>query len=101
MSAPRPSGGRPVLSAGFRPFFACAAAWAIVALGLSVAMILGHLALPTAYGPLAWHFHELLFGYVAAAIAGFLHQQGCQDRAVVRHYLNGLFRRPAQVDINS
>lgn len=30
-----------------------------------------------------------------AALAGFLFQQGCQDRAVVRHYLNGLFHRPA------
>ena len=27
-----------------------------------------------------------------AAIAGFLFQQGCQDHAVVRHYLDGLFR---------
>ena len=28
-----------------------------------------------------------------AALAGFLFQNGCQDRAVVRHYLNGLFQR--------
>ena len=28
-----------------------------------------------------------------AALAGFLFQHGCQDRAVARHYLNGLFRR--------
>ncbi len=28
-----------------------------------------------------------------AALAGFLFQHGCQDRAVVRHYLDGLFRR--------
>ncbi len=31
-----------------------------------------------------------------AALAGFLFQQGCQERAVVRHYLNGLFRRDPQ-----
>ena len=30
-----------------------------------------------------------------AALAGFLFQQGCKDRAVTRHYLNGLFHRPA------
>jgi hypothetical protein len=30
-----------------------------------------------------------------AAVAGFLFQQGCQDRAVARHYLNGLFQREA------
>lgn len=29
-----------------------------------------------------------------AALAGFLFQNGCHDRAVVRHYLDGLFRRP-------
>ena len=29
-----------------------------------------------------------------SAVAGFLFQQGCQDPAVVRHYLNGLFRKP-------
>jgi hypothetical protein len=28
-----------------------------------------------------------------AAVAGFLFQHGCQDRAVVRLYLDGLFRR--------
>jgi hypothetical protein len=31
-----------------------------------------------------------------AALAGFLFQHGCQDRAVVRHYLDGLFRRQGQ-----
>ena len=33
-----------------------------------------------------------------AALAGFLFQQGCHDRAVVRHYLNGLFHHPATVN---
>jgi hypothetical protein len=28
-----------------------------------------------------------------AAVAGFLFQHGCTDRAVSRHYLNGLFQR--------
>jgi hypothetical protein len=28
-----------------------------------------------------------------AAVAGFLFQHGCQNRAVSRHYLNGLFHR--------
>jgi hypothetical protein len=27
------------------------------------------------------------------ALAGFLFQQGCGERAVARHYLDGLFRR--------
>ena len=29
-----------------------------------------------------------------SALAGFLFQQGCQDKPVVRHYLDGLFRKP-------
>lgn len=28
-----------------------------------------------------------------AALAGFLFQHGCHDRAVARHYLDGLFNR--------
>jgi hypothetical protein len=36
-----------------------------------------------------WDQYRLL----QAAVAGFLFQQGCQDRAVARHYLDGLFRR--------
>jgi uncharacterized protein involved in response to NO len=26
----------------------------------------------TAFSPLDWHIHEMIYGYVAAAIAGFL-----------------------------
>jgi hypothetical protein len=29
-----------------------------------------------------------------SALAGFLFQQGCQDRPVVHHYLDGLFHKP-------
>ncbi|MEY3463557.1 MAG: hypothetical protein RLZZ468_1335 [Cyanobacteriota bacterium] len=32
---------------------------------------------------------------IQSALAGFLFQQGCKDRAVAQHYLNGLFRRDA------
>ncbi len=37
-----------------------------------IAMLQGSLSLPTAFDPLAWHAHELIFGYALAAIAGFL-----------------------------
>ena len=30
-----------------------------------------------------------------AALAGFLFQHGCRDRAVAQHYLDGLFQRGA------
>ena len=57
---------------GFRPFFLLAGLWAPTALLLWLAMLAGILEPPTAMDPLAWHVHEMLFGFVAAAIAGFL-----------------------------
>jgi uncharacterized protein involved in response to NO len=39
---------------------------------LSIETMLGRIALPTAFDAIAWHYHEMLFGYVAAAIGGFL-----------------------------
>ena len=35
-------------------------------------MLSGHLALPTAFSPVDWHVHELIYGYVPAIVAGFL-----------------------------
>lgn len=60
------------LQGGFRPFFLGGAAWAVAALALWLAALLGGLALPTALDPLAWHRHEMLFGFVGAIVAGFL-----------------------------
>ena len=60
------------LTQGFRPFFLAAAVWAVLALALSFAMIKGHIALPSTFDAVTWHFHELFFGYITAAIAGFL-----------------------------
>lgn len=66
-------GSLPVLlSRGFRPFFLCAALWAVIALGLWLAMLTTGLALPTRFVPLEWHIHEMLFGFVPATMAGFL-----------------------------
>lgn len=61
-----------LLSAGFRPFFLAAGLWAAIAMLLWVLLLRGVVVLPTAFDPITWHFHELLFGFVAAAIAGFL-----------------------------
>jgi uncharacterized protein involved in response to NO len=60
------------LRGGFRPFFFGGAAWAIVALTLWVLALLGEVSLPSAFDPLSWHRHEMLFGFVGAVIAGFL-----------------------------
>jgi uncharacterized protein involved in response to NO len=64
--------GPALLSYGFRPFFLGAAAWAALAIALWLPQYFGHLKLPTAFGALDWHIHEMIFGYVAAAVAGFL-----------------------------
>ncbi len=61
-----------VLEYAFRPMFLFAAGWAIAALALWLAMFFGYLQLPTRFDPLAWHIHEMLFGFVMAAVAGFL-----------------------------
>ncbi|MBP6514044.1 MAG: NnrS family protein [Steroidobacteraceae bacterium] len=57
---------------GFRPNFLAAGLAAAILVPLWAASIAMGIALPLRWpGPL-WHGHELLFGFVAAAIAGFL-----------------------------
>ena len=33
---------------------------------------------------------------ITSALAGFLFQNGCSDRCVAQHYINGLFMSPAE-----
>ena len=61
-----------VLDYAFRPMFLAAGSWAVIALALWLAMFFGYMQLPTRFDPLAWHVHEMLFGFVMAAVAGFL-----------------------------
>lgn len=61
-----------VLRGGLRPFFLGGAAWAVVALVLWLCALAGVFTLPSAFDPLAWHRHEMLFGFVGAVVAGFL-----------------------------
>ena len=68
----RMAAAHPFLRGGFRPFFFGAAIWGIIALALWLCSIGGVLQLPTRFDPVAWHRHEMLFGFVGAAIAGFL-----------------------------
>lgn len=60
------------LRGGFRPFFFGGAAWAIIALTLWLMALAGTVTLPSAFDPLSWHRHEMLFGFVGAVVAGFL-----------------------------
>ena len=61
----------PFFRGGYRPFFTCGALWALIALILWLLALSG-VTLPTHFDPLAWHRHEMLFGFVGAVIAGFL-----------------------------
>lgn len=62
----------PVLRGGFRPFFLGGAVWALVALVLWLCVLAGQITIPSAFDALAWHRHEMLFGFVGAVISGFL-----------------------------
>jgi uncharacterized protein involved in response to NO len=68
----QPAGSSPLWSRGFRPFFLLAALHAMLFVPLWVAMLRGLVPLPTGLDPVAWHGHEMLFGFAGAAIAGFL-----------------------------
>ena len=52
------------LSQGFRPFFLAAGVWAAAALARWIVIFVAGGALPSRFNPLAWHIHEMLFGFV-------------------------------------
>jgi uncharacterized protein involved in response to NO len=56
----------------FRIFFFVAGVWAVLAVPLWLMMLFGVMPLPTAMPSILWHQHEMLFGWLHAAIAGFL-----------------------------
>jgi len=59
-------------SAGFRPFFLAAAFSATVSLWYWLGGYLGYWTFPVAWPLKILHAHEMLFGFVGAAIAGFM-----------------------------
>jgi uncharacterized protein involved in response to NO len=70
--APAAAGPIPFLQNGFRPFFLGAAAWAVLGLACWLAMLAGVAGGASAFDPLAWHQHEMVFGYGGAVVCGFL-----------------------------
>jgi len=66
------------LTIGFRPFFLCAGLYAVIAMAAWIAWLMIHganavILKPTIAIPAhLWHGHEMLFGYVGAAITGFM-----------------------------
>ncbi len=64
--------GPAVLSVRFRPFFLAAVVFATLVVPVWWMVWQGEWTLPASFVPIDWHIHELIFGYGAAVIAGFL-----------------------------
>jgi uncharacterized protein involved in response to NO len=64
--------GLPLLRLGFRPFYLGATVFAALAIPAWVLIFLGYLDAAPVLSPLLWHAHEMLFGFAAAVIVGFL-----------------------------
>ena len=61
----------PVFAYGFRTFFLLAAAAATGLIAIWLAVLIGG-AWSGTVSAVQWHAHEMLFGFVGAAVAGFL-----------------------------
>jgi uncharacterized protein involved in response to NO len=74
MSAPRLRAydGPAILSCGFRPFFLLGSIYAGAMIPLWLGVFEGEVELRTVFVPRDWHVHEMLFGYVAAILGGFV-----------------------------
>ena len=57
---------------GFRPFFLAALAWAAIAMAVWAGIRAAGFSPLPGLPPQLWHGHEMIFGFVGAAIAGFL-----------------------------
>ena len=68
----RKTGRFALFALGFRPFFLAAGVSALVLLGLWLALWQGVVPAGGYFTLVEWHAHEMLFGYTAAVIAGFL-----------------------------
>lgn len=64
--------GPALFSYGFRPFFLCAALFAIGVVPVWWLVWRGAVTLRSHFPPVDWHVHEMVFGYGAAVVAGFL-----------------------------
>ncbi|MFN4142838.1 NnrS family protein [Aestuariivirga sp.] len=64
--------GPAILGYGFRPFFLGAAVFAGVAMAVWIGALAGLWIIPSAFGPIEWHAHEFLWGYLSAVVAGFM-----------------------------
>ncbi len=57
---------------GFRPFFFAAGIWGALALPIWIVLFATDAALPAYVTAREWHIHEMLYGYLPAAMTGFV-----------------------------
>ncbi len=73
LASPRGAGAAPaLLGRGFRPFFLLVGVHAVLFVPAWLGILAGWLPPPDWPGLTQWHAHEMLFGFVGAAVAGFL-----------------------------
>lgn len=68
----RPGNYPAVLSYGFRPFFLAGSLYSGLAIAFWLPLLYGGLETASLFAPVDWHVHEMLFGYLAAIVTGFL-----------------------------
>ena len=68
----RPGNYPAILSYGFRPFFFMGSLYAGLAILFWLPLFYGSLETASLFTPVDWHIHEMLFGYLAAVMTGFL-----------------------------
>lgn len=61
-----------LLASGFRPTFLAAGVAALLLVPTWVLIWAFGFSLPSRWPPTLWHAHEMVFGFVTAAIGGFL-----------------------------
>lgn len=68
----RPGNYPAILSYGFRPFFLLGSLYAGATILFWLPLLYGRLQTSSLFVPADWHIHEMLFGYLAAVVTGFL-----------------------------
>lgn len=71
-----PPRGFALFALGFRPFYLGGAAFAALAVAAWTAQLAGFWNAAMALPPLLWHAHEMVFGFGAAIVIGFLFTAG-------------------------
>lgn len=69
---PKPAPKFALFSYGFRPFFLLTGLFGALSVPMWVGLFAGHVDMELLAAPALWHGHEMIFGYTAAAITGFL-----------------------------